>query len=115
VLTIERGSGVRWSTCADCGRDTQYVHGYVYGRKESNTPSITLQFRTVTFTTAPDFSYRSAPRMKPQCAARRATIELGRRISRSEALASPLKTRYFDVCDLICSDDPRIRATLALT
>jgi hypothetical protein len=139
VLTIEVGEGIRWSACAKCGRETQYVHGYVYDEGtplavyHASLPHGHVGDRARFLVSIGDWDESSSAVQRE-----RATIdvrlipkevqmgfadpdpgeelmsELGRRISRSEALASPLKARYFDVCGLVCREDPRVRAAFAL-
>jgi hypothetical protein len=140
MLTIELGDGVRWSKCAECGRETQLVHGYVYddgvplavyhaalpyghahdrarflvsmGDWEAEGESAQRERATVAVQVTPEEVQMGFIDPDP---GEDLVSELGRRVSRDEALASPLRTRYFDVCDLICVEDPRVRAALALS
>jgi hypothetical protein len=137
LLTLETVDGVRWSRCADCGRDTRRIHGFVYedgvpfavyhadlpeghehdralflvsiGDWGVEADSAARERATIWVQRRPDELQMSFDDPDPDAVI---TPELGRMISRAEALGSPLRSRYLEVCNLIAAKDARVKAAL---
>jgi hypothetical protein len=134
VLTLEQADGVRWSTCEHCGKTTKIVHGFVYQDEmpfavyhaalADGHDHAELRISIGDWGDESDAASRErvivSVRKTPN-AYEMAFVdphedgasELGRMLSRAEALASPRRERYFEVCDLVLDADARVRTALA--
>jgi len=140
TLTIEAAEEVKVGTCADCGKEEQSVHGFVYSDGDAyavylatictghaeKLVCVAIGIGKWSDDSGPDDRQSATLFIRPAPAEFQMTFQdrtnspwreserwLGRMLDRTEALASPLKGEFFHVADHIVMNDPRIQGYLS--
>ncbi len=139
VLTIEMGEEVKTQICADCGKESQSVRGFVYDDGDAYSVYLAVIYtghkdKLVALAVGiGDWDEGAGPESRRSVTIfiRRSPTEfqmslqdaeispwksaanwLGRMLSRQEALESPLRDAFFHVADHVVANDSRVRSYL---